>query len=168
MANTDQILPKQDEDFFPKGSGIMLVVHFGIGLFFIMGYFLLYSNIETIKMLILWYYTLFNVFFLFFYHEQLRVRRIFIIWIVIAIVQLFFYFINIHDSTWIKWSFRNVLSPLAGLPVILVLYQSLRRTAIERTGKDLVIGVRTVYQPTIWDKIATLGIPIVVLLLTLL
>ena len=167
MANSNQFLPTDKEEFFPKGSGIMLVVHVGMGLFFIMAYFLLYSNIETIKMLILGYYTLLNIFFLLFYHQQLRVRRIFIIWVFIAIVQLFFYFINIHNLMWGKWSFRNVLSTLTGLPVVLVLYNAFRRTALQRTGKDLVVGIRTLYKPTAWDFAATVGIPVIVLLLTL-
>jgi hypothetical protein len=167
MANTNQLLPGDKEEFFPKGSGIMLVVHMGIGLFFIMSYFLLYSNIETIKMMILGYYTLFNIFFLFFYHAQLRVRRIFLIWIGIAVIQLFFYFINVHNLMWAKWPFRNVLSTLAGLPVVLALYNVFRRMALQRTGKDLVVGIRTLYKPTAWDFAATVGIPVIVLLLTL-
>lgn len=166
MTDEKELLPEK-EPFFPAGSGIMLVAHFGIGLFFIMAYFVLYSNIETIKMMILVYYTLFSTFFLFFYHQQLRVRRIFLIWCFIAVLQLVFYFININILMWGKWAFGNVLSTLAGLPVALALYQAFRRMALQKEGKDLVIGIRTLYKPTKWDIAATIVIPMVTLLVCL-
>jgi hypothetical protein len=165
MSDKDQLLPTGQEPFFPEGSVIMLVIHLGVGIFFVMAYFLFYSNIETIKMMILGYYTLFNVFFLFFYHSQLRVRRIYLIWMVIAIIQLVLYFININNLMWSKWAFNNVLSTLAGLPIVLVLYQAFRRMALQREGKDLIIGIRTLYRPTGWDFAGTVFIPLIVLLI---
>ena len=167
MTDDSKLLP-DNESFFPKGSVIMLVAHFGIGIFFIVTYFLLYANIETFKMLILFYYTIFSTLFLFFYHEQLRVRRIFLIWVVIAIIQLFFYFINVNNQNWSKWSFGNVLCTLAALPVVLALYQAFRRMSLQREGKDLVIGFRTMYKPTKWDIAATIIIPIIAILVCLL
>jgi hypothetical protein len=166
MAAKQQLLPAK-EPFFPEGSGIMLVVHVGIGLFFIIGYFLFYSNIETIKMMIIGYYTLFNVFFLFFYYRQLRVRRIYLVWVVIALIQLVFYFINVNNQSWSKWSVSNVLTTLTGLPVVLALYQAFRRMSLQRENKDLVIGIRSQFKPSTWDIAATILIPLIALILCL-
>ena len=165
MTDQKKIFPDK-EPFFPEGSGIIFAAHFGVGLFFIMVYFVLSNYIETFKMLILGYYTLFSTFFLFFYHKHLRVRRIFLLWCFIGILQLAFYFININNLMWGKWAFGNVLSTLAGLPVALALYQSFRRMAL-KDGKDLVIGFRTVYKPTKWDIAASIVIPVVALLVCL-
>lgn len=162
--NQNQLLPANDEPFFPKGSVIVLAIHLGVSLFFLVSYFLFPSNIETIKMMILGYYTLFSVFFLFFYHQQLRVRRIYLLWVLIAVIQLAFYFINAGNLSWSKWAFHNVLSTLAGLPAVLALYQSFRRMSLQRENKDLVIGIRTMYKPTKWDIAATIIIPLVALL----
>jgi hypothetical protein len=166
MTDHNELLPKK-ESFFPDGSGIMLVAHVGIGIFFVIMYFLLHSNIETFKMMILVYYTLFSMFFLFFYYKQLRVRRIYYIWLTIAVMQLVFYFINAHDTNWSKWSFHNVLDSLTGLPLVLILYAIFRRESLKQEGKDLVIGVRQLSEATNWDKAATIGIPLVALLICL-
>ncbi|RKR81908.1 hypothetical protein BDD43_2070 [Mucilaginibacter gracilis] len=166
MTNQQKLLPDK-EPVLPKDSMIILVVHLGMGLFFVMAYFLLYSNIETFKMLILGYYTLFSVFFLFFYQEQLRVKRVFWLWCAIGFLQLVVYFINANSLMWGKWSFGNVLTALCGLPVVLALYHSFRRMSLQREGKELVIGIRKMYKPTKWDIAATITIPLVALLVCL-
>jgi len=164
MANTDQLLPESKEPFFPKGSAILLAAHVGVNIFFLVMYFLLHSNIETFKILMLVYYTLFSMFFLFFYHNHLRVRRIFIIWCVIGALQLIFYLINASNNLWQKWSFNNVLVTLTGLPIVLLLYYILRRESLKHDNKELVVGVRTLSDSTRLDIAATIGIPLVVLL----
>lgn len=167
MANEQEPLIPENERFFPEGSLIPLVVHVGIGLFFIIVYFLFYSNIETIKMMILGYYTLYSTFFIFFYYKQLRVRRIYTIWVLIAVLQLVFYFFNIHNMQWGKWSFNNVLSTMCGLPVVLVMYQSFQRMSLQQNRRYLFIGIRTEVKASKWDIAATVVIPLVALLICL-
>lgn len=166
MSDPNKTLPDK-QLFFPEGSLIVLIAHLGVGIFFIVACLAFPGNIETIKMLILGYYTLFSTFFLFFYHEQLRIRRIFLVWCVVGFIQLIFYFFNVRDLAWNKWAFDNVLRTLAGLPVALALYNSFRRMSVQREGKELVVGIRTLSKPTGWDFAATLIIPLVVLIVCL-
>jgi len=166
MTANNKLIPAK-EPFFPEGSGIVLVAHVGVSIFFLIAYFLFYSNIETIKMMILGYYTLFNTFFLFFYYRQLRVKRIYIIWCIIAVLQFVIYVVNANSLLFGKWSFHNVLDSLTGLPMVLILYAIFRRESLKQEGKDLVIGIRASSEPSRWDKVATIGIPLVALLICL-
>jgi len=167
MPDKTDLIPGETKPFFPEGSTTMLTVHIGMGLFFIMGYFLLSTNIETIKSIILFYYLAFNVSFLFFYYQHLQIRRVFITWLIIAFIQMFFYIINMRSELWAKWSVHNVLSTLVGLPVVLVLYQWFRRNSLQREHKELTIGVSGKHVMSRWDKAATYVIPIVTILLCL-